>query len=145
MRDPNHHVLAGAKNIDNWHTGKGDLQRAFPLDVSMVLSYAITIATDGEHLTCDGFSLSKIVRLGNFKFIADYFGSLSLSPKRGDTGAAFMGSTHSGASTPWRTMIEDTVEEILTVSSGEGAFTPPPSPRRHATGLCLLPLQPHHG
>jgi hypothetical protein len=28
----------------------------------------------------------KIVRLENFEFITDYFGSLSLSPKRGDEG-----------------------------------------------------------
>jgi hypothetical protein len=28
--------LAGAKNTNCWHAKKGDLQRAFPLDVPMV-------------------------------------------------------------------------------------------------------------
>jgi hypothetical protein len=66
----------------------------------MVPSSAIAIAADGEHLTCGGFSLGKIVRLGNFRFIADYFGGLSLSFRRGDADTGFMGSTHRGASTP---------------------------------------------
>jgi hypothetical protein len=66
----------------------------------MVPSSSIIITADGEHLTCGGFSLDEIVSLGNFKFITDHFGGLSLSPRRGDEGAAFMGSTHGGASTP---------------------------------------------
>jgi hypothetical protein len=37
------------------------------------------------------------VRLGNFEFITDYFGGLSLSPRRGNEGAIFVGLTHSGA------------------------------------------------
>jgi hypothetical protein len=56
------------------------LQCAFPLDVLMVPSSAIVIAADGEHLTCSGFSLVETVCLGNFEFISDYLGSLSLSP-----------------------------------------------------------------
>jgi hypothetical protein len=51
-------------------------------------------------LTCGGFSLGETVRLGNFEFITDYFSGLSLSPRIGDTGVTFMGSTHSGTSTP---------------------------------------------
>jgi hypothetical protein len=51
-------------------------------------------------LTCGGFSLGVTVRLGNFEFIANYFGGLSLSHRRGDSGTAFMGSTHSQASSP---------------------------------------------
>jgi hypothetical protein len=93
--------FAGAENTDSWHTRKGDLQRAFPLDILIVPSSAIIVTADGEHLTCSGFSLSETVCLGNFEFIADYFGSLRLSLKRGDAGTAFMGSTHSGASSPW--------------------------------------------
>ncbi len=89
--------LAGAKNTDSWHARKGDLQRAFPLDVLMVPSSVITITADGERLTCGGFSLCKTIRLGNFEFIINYFGGLSLSPSRGNKGATFIGSTHSGA------------------------------------------------
>jgi hypothetical protein len=66
----------------------------------MVPSSAIAIAANDEHLTCGGFSLSDTVHLGNFEFIADYFSGLSLSPRRDDTHTAFIGSTHSGASTP---------------------------------------------
>jgi hypothetical protein len=73
--------------------GRGIGKCAFPLDVPMVSSSAITIATDSERLTCDLFSLAKIIHLGNLEFIVNYFGDLSLSPRRGDAGATFMGST----------------------------------------------------
>jgi hypothetical protein len=49
--------LIGAKNTNSWHARKGDLQRAFPLDVLMVPSSAIVVAADGERLMCGGFSL----------------------------------------------------------------------------------------
>jgi hypothetical protein len=48
--------------------------------------------------------------LGNFEFITE----------RNDKGAIFMGSTHSGASTPQWATIEDSAKEYLTTSSGEG-------------------------
>jgi hypothetical protein len=100
MRDLDHHVLASTENTDSWHAGKGDSQRPFPPDILMVPSSAITVPGDGEHLACGGFSLGKTVHLGSFEFIANYFGSLSLSPRRGNSGAAFMGSTRSGAPSP---------------------------------------------
>jgi hypothetical protein len=90
------------------------LPRAFPLDVSMVPSFAITVDVDGERLTCGGFSLNKTVHLGNFEFIAEYFSGLSLSPRRGNVGAAFMGSSRSSAPTPRQAMIENSTEEFLT-------------------------------
>jgi hypothetical protein len=65
----------------------------------MVPSSLTPITTDGERLTCSGFSLSETVRLRNFELIVDYFGSLSLSPRTGDASVTFMGSTHSGGST----------------------------------------------
>jgi hypothetical protein len=130
--------LSSAKNTNSWHIRKGDLQRAFPLDVLMVLSSSIVIAADGERLACSGFSLSETVHLGNFKFITDYFSGLSRSPERGDEGAAFVGSTCCGASTPQRAMIEDSTEEFLTTSSGEGSFSRP-SPRRHSAESSLAP------
>jgi hypothetical protein len=92
--------LAGAKNTSSWHDRKGDLQRVTPLDVLMVPSSSIAITAVGEHLACGGFSLGEPVRLGNIEFIADYFDSLSLSPRRGNESVVFVGSTHSGASTP---------------------------------------------
>jgi hypothetical protein len=105
----------------------------------MVSSSSIIIATDGERLTCGGFSLGETVRLGSFEFIADYFCGLSLSARRGDTCAALMGPTHSEASTLWRTMVEDSTEEFLMVPSGEGIFGLP-SPKWHDTGASLAPV-----
>jgi hypothetical protein len=64
--------LAGAKNTDSWHARKGDFQCAFPLYVLMVPLSALTVAANGDHLTCGGFSLSETVRLGSFEFITDY-------------------------------------------------------------------------
>jgi hypothetical protein len=119
--------LASAKNTESSYARKGDLHRAFPLDVLMVPSSVIIVATDSECLMCGGFSLSETIRLGNFKFITDYFGGVSLSPRRGGAGAAFMGSTHSQTSTPRRAMIED------------GSFSLP-SPRRRGTGSSLAPV-----
>jgi hypothetical protein len=86
----------------------------------MVSSSTITVTTDGERLTCDGFFQGEAIHLGNFYFIADYFSGLSLSSKRGDAGITFMASSHSGASTPRWAMIEHSAEEFLTASSGEG-------------------------
>jgi hypothetical protein len=130
--------LVSAKNTKSWYAWKGDLQRAFPLDVPMVPLSAIDVTADGEHLTCGGLSLGKIVRLRNFEFIVDYFDGLRLSPRRGDEGAAFMGSTHGGASTPRWAMIEDSVEDFLTASSMEGSFGLP-SPRRRDMRTSLSP------
>jgi hypothetical protein len=110
----------------------------------MVPSFTLTITTDGECLTCDGFSLCETICLGRFEFITDYFHGLSLSPKRSNSSAAFMGSTRSRSLSPRQAMIEDSIEEFLTASSQEGG-SGLPSPRRHVTGACLLPLQQHHG
>jgi hypothetical protein len=130
--------LAGAKNTDSWCARKGDLQRASPLDVLMVPSSSIAIIVDDECLACGGFTLSEPVRLGNLDFIVDYFSGLSLSPRRGNEGAIFMGSTRSGVSTPQWATIEDSTEEFLTTSSGEGSFGHP-SPRRCITWPHLPP------
>jgi hypothetical protein len=105
----------------------------------MLPSSVILIAANGKHLACVGFSLGETVCLGNFEFIADYFGDLSLSPKRGNVGASFMGSTGRGASTLQWAMIEDSTEEFLTTSSGEGSFGLP-SFRRRSTGASLAPI-----
>jgi hypothetical protein len=66
----------------------------------MVPTSTLAIATDGERLTCGGFSLDKTVHLASFEFITDYFGGLSLSPRRINSGATFMGSTHNRSPSP---------------------------------------------
>jgi hypothetical protein len=68
--------------------------------IPMVPSSSIAIAPNGERLTCGGFSLDETVCLGNIEFIADYFGGMRLSPRKGDESTVFMGSTRNGASTP---------------------------------------------
>jgi hypothetical protein len=105
----------------------------------MVLSSAITIAADDEHLTCSGFSLGEIIHLGSFEFIIDYFGGLSLFPRRGNSSAAFMGSTRSGTPSSWWAMIVDSAKEFLMVSNGEGG-SGLPSPRRGSTGAPPTPV-----
>jgi hypothetical protein len=109
----------------------------------MVPSSTIAITTDGERLTCGGFSLDETVCLRNFEFIVDYFGSLILSPRRGDEGVAFMGSTHSGISNPRWAMIEDSTEEFLMASSEKEASTSLTS-EGATRGPCSLPPQPQH-
>jgi hypothetical protein len=130
--------LAGAKNTDNCAHVRGICSVIFLWIVQMILSSSITAAADGEHLMCGGFSLDEPVCLGNFDFIIDYFGSLSISPRRGNEGAVFVGLTRSGVSTPHQATIEDSTEEFLTMSSREGSFSHP-SPRWCSTGGLLCP------
>jgi hypothetical protein len=58
----------------------------------MVSSSVIIITTNSECLTYGGFSLGETVSLGNFEFITDYIGVLSLSPRRGDAGVIRLNS-----------------------------------------------------
>jgi hypothetical protein len=128
--------LVGAKNTESWRARKGDIQRAFPLDVLMVHCLALAISDDGECLMCGGFSLSKTVHFGSPEFIADYFGSLILSPMSNDSGAAFIGSTHSVSPSSLQAMIEDSTEEFYMTSSGEGAPTSPFLEARYGGSVC---------
>jgi hypothetical protein len=110
----------------------------------MVPSSVLAASADGEHLTCGGFSLYETVCFGSLESITDCFSDLRLSPRRKNSGVAFMGSTRSGSPSPQRAMIDFSTEEFHMTSSGEGA---PASPLLEgvAPGLCLLPSQPHHG
>jgi hypothetical protein len=129
--------LAGAKNTDSWHVGKGDLQHAFPLDVLMVSSSAHVVAADGEHLSCDVFSLDKAIHFRSLKFITDCFSGLSLSPMGDGSDAAIMGSTHGKTPFLLRAMIEDSVEEFHMTLDGEGRIDLP-SPRRQSMGASII-------
>jgi hypothetical protein len=110
----------------------------FPLDIPMVHSSTLVIATGGEQLTCDGFSLDETVRIGSLEIITDYFGGPNLSPKGSDPGVAFMGTTCS-RSPPLRAMIQDSTEEFYKASRGEGGSGLPSSPR-HSMGALLAPV-----
>jgi hypothetical protein len=140
IRDLDHHISYRCKKTPIVGVlGRGICSMLFPLDVLMVSLSTIIVAADGERLTCSEFSLGETIHLGNFEFTADYFGGLSLTPRRGDACATSMGSTRNGASTLRWAMIEDSTEEFLTTSSGEGSFGLP-SPRRHDTGASLSPI-----
>jgi hypothetical protein len=78
----------------------------------MVYSFALAVSTNGECMMCSGFSLSENIRLGSFEFIIDYFGGLSLSPRRSDSDTSFMGSTHSGPLYPRRALIDDSTDKF---------------------------------
>jgi hypothetical protein len=100
MRDLNHLVLSSAKNTNSWHAMKEDLQRAFPLDILMVPSSALSIAADGERLSRGDFSLDETLCFGCLDFIADYFSGLGLSPRRDGSDVAAMVSNHSRPLSP---------------------------------------------
>jgi hypothetical protein len=108
------------------------LQRASPLDVLMVPSSSITIAADGECLTCGGFSLSKTIHFGSLEFLIDRLGGMSLSPMGDGSDVVAMGSAHGGPLLPQWTMMGDSAEGFSTAPVGEGR-TDLPSPRRHDT------------
>jgi hypothetical protein len=104
----------------------------------MVHSLMLAITTNGEHLTYNGFSLSETIRSGSLEFITDSFGSMSLSPKGSDSGTVFMGTTCSG-SPSLCTILDDSVNEFYTTSSGEGNYGFPISWRR-SMGTTTAPI-----
>jgi hypothetical protein len=123
--DFDHPVSCRCKKTDSWHSRKGDLQRAFPVDVPMVPSSVLTVAADGERLSGDVFSFGKTIHFGSLEFNVDRFSGLSLAPFRDSSGAAKMGSTHSGTPFPLWSMTEDSVKEFHMASDGEGRIDLP--------------------
>jgi hypothetical protein len=100
----------------------------------MVHSSTLTVTTDGEHLTCAGFSLGETIRFGRLEFIANYFGNLSLSLMGNESGVIFVGMARSG-SPPLCSILEDSINEFYIASSREGNFDFPVSWRRNMVTL----------
>jgi hypothetical protein len=96
----------------------------------------LAISTDSERLMCGGLSLGETIRFGSLEFITNCVSGLSLSPRRNDLDATFMGSSRSGPPSPLWAMIGDSTKELHTTLSRERG-SGLPSPRRH--GVEALP------
>jgi hypothetical protein len=90
-------------------------------------SSALAVAANGERLSGGGFSLGETIHFGSIEFITDFFGNLSLPPRRDISDAAVMGSIHSGPPSPLRAMIGNYTEEFHTALDGKegGGSTSP--------------------
>jgi hypothetical protein len=110
----------------------------------MVPSSALNIATGGECLPSDVFSLSETIHFGSLKFDADHFSDLSLSPMGNGSDAAVMGSTQGKPPSPLRAMTGDSTEEFHMTSNGEGRIDHP-SPIRNSIGAWTTPPQSYRG
>jgi hypothetical protein len=99
----------------------------------MVPSSTLTVAVDGESLSCSGFFLGETIHFGSLEFIADRFGGLSLYSSGDVLGTFVMDSARRGPPSPLWTMMGDSTEEFPTSSDGEGGIDLL-SPKRHGTG-----------
>jgi hypothetical protein len=86
----------------------------------MVHSPKLTAIIDDGHQN----SLGKTICFESLEFIADRVGSLSLSTEGNDSGAVFVGMTHS-RSPSLHTILEDSTHEFNTSSRGGAAPTSP--------------------
>jgi hypothetical protein len=138
MHNLDQSILASAKNTNSWLTSKGDLHRAFPLDILMVPSSVLAIAANSECLSCSGFSLGETIRFGSLEFIINRFGGLSLSPMGDGSNAIVMGSTCGEPPSPLWAMMGDSVAEFHMASDGEGKINLL-STRRYVMGASPAP------
>jgi hypothetical protein len=79
-RDLDHPILVDAENTDSWCSRNGDLQHAFPLDVSMVPSLELSFVANINNSTGVGLTLGSFIHFGSLEFTTDRIGRLSLSP-----------------------------------------------------------------
>jgi hypothetical protein len=86
----------------------------------MVHSEKLTIVTDDNYQTDVGFALGKTIRFGRWEFIAERFGSRSLSTEGNDSGVVFVRMAHNGLSS-LHTILKESTNEGETASSGWGS------------------------
>jgi hypothetical protein len=130
--------FTSAKNTDSWCTWKGDLQCVFPLYVLMVPSSVLTVAADGDHLTCGGFSLGKTICLGSFEFITYYFSGKS--PLLGGATQALASWAQLEVGHRPAVGHDRGLHQGVTHSIKWGGGSGLPSPRRHSTGAPPTPV-----
>jgi hypothetical protein len=126
MRDLDHPVLTGEKNTDSWRTRKGDLQRAFPLDVLMVPSPKLSFVANGNNQTDVGLILGSTIHFGSLEFTADHLGHLSLSPQEWDSRTIFIGKVHNGPPSLHTTLEESSDEDGAASGAGGSSGSPAP-------------------
>jgi hypothetical protein len=68
------------KNTDNWRARKGDLQRAFPLDILMIYSPKLSFIANGTNPTGAILTPGETICFGSLEFTTDNLDHLSLSP-----------------------------------------------------------------
>jgi hypothetical protein len=113
------------KNTDSWRARKGDLQHAFPLDVSMVTSLKLSFVANGNNSTDVGLTLGKTIHFGSLEFTTDLLVRLCLSPEEGDLGAIFVRMVHSG-SPSLCTTLKDSSDDGATLGVGGSFGSPDP-------------------
>jgi hypothetical protein len=118
--------LAGEKNTDSWHARKGDLQRAFPLDVPMVLSLKLSSVDNGNHPTDIGLAPGSTIHFGSLEFTADHLGRLSLSPQEWDSSTIFIGMVHTGSPSLHTALKESSDEDGVALGAGGSSGSPDP-------------------
>jgi hypothetical protein len=96
----------------------------FPMNILMVRSPKLAFVVDSEHQTDIGFALGETIHFGSLEFTADHFGRLSLSPEGNDSHIVFVGMVRNGLPS-LHTIIEESVDEGDTTSSGGGSFSFP--------------------
>jgi hypothetical protein len=126
--DLDHPVLAGVENTDSWHARKGELQRAFPLDVLMIPSPKLSFVANINNPTGASLAPGSTIHFGSLEFTVDRLSRLSLSPQEGDSSAIFIGMVHSGTPS-LHTTLEETSDEDGATSGARGS-SGSPDPRR---------------
>jgi hypothetical protein len=110
--------LAGAKNTDSWHTWKGDLQHAFPLDVMMVSSPKLSFIPHGNHLTSVSLALVSTIHFGSLDFTTDRLVHLSLSRQEWDSSTVFIGMVPNGSQSFHTTLEESSDKDSAALGTG---------------------------
>jgi hypothetical protein len=124
MHDFDHPILVSVENTDIRCIEKWDVQRAFPLDISMVTSPKLSFIINGNNPNGVSLASSEIIHFGSLEFISDCLGRMNISPYEGDSSAIFIGMVRSG-SPSLHTTLEDSSDVGGATLCVGGALDPP--------------------
>jgi hypothetical protein len=103
----------------------------------MVHSPKLDVINNDKHLTGISFTNGETICFGSLDFIVDHFGRLSLFDEGNVSGAIFVRIAHSG-SPSLHTILEDSIDEGDTTSSGGGSSCFPISRECNMVTLAVL-------